>query len=261
MQPKFISSRQNALVKQLYRLSQTPSSYQQLEQIWLEGEHLCHAYQNKMGAAKAVVYSQSGYEKQQLAYLGASAQEVYVLSDMLFEQISGLKSAAGIGYLVEPETMKSEVAPYMPTVVLDRLQDPGNIGSILRSAAAFGFEQIIALKGSCGLWAPKVLRAGMGAHFSLQLHEQCSLEQLQHLLKLPLLGTSSHAEKSLQRLQLPWPCAWVVGHEGQGISAELLQHCNQIVRIDQPGGEESFNAAVAASICMYESSKQVIHKQ
>jgi TrmH family RNA methyltransferase len=127
------------------------------------------------------------------------------------------------------------------------------VGSILRSASAFGFQQIISLKGSCALWSPKVLRASMGANFALTLLEGKSIEDIA-LLKLPLLATSSHEGEYVGKAQLPWPCAWIMGHEGQGVQIALEQMATQKLRINQPGGEESLNVAAAAAICLFASS-------
>ena len=149
------------------------------------------------------------------------------------------------------------VQPELATVILDRVQDAGNVGAILRSASAFGFKQIIALKGTAALWSPKVLRAGMGAHWGLQLLEGAELPALDQL-NLPLLVTSSHRgdflHQLLQKRELPMPCAWALGHEGQGISAELEARASLHVRIAQPGGEESLNVATAAAICLHASA-------
>jgi RNA methyltransferase, TrmH family len=98
-----------------------------------------------------------------------------------------------------------------------------------------------------------VLRAGMGAHFGLQLIESALPADVQ-VLQLPLLATSSHQGEFLHRAQLPWPCAWVLGHEGQGVSAAVAAHASQWVRIVQPGGEESLNVAAAAAICLHASA-------
>jgi RNA methyltransferase, TrmH family len=141
------------------------------------------------------------------------------------------------------------------SVVLDRLQDAGNVGNILRSASAFGFGQVIALKGTVALWSPKVLRAGMGAHFGLRLIELATDDALA-ALSVPMLATSSHASRAIHEVPLPWPCAWVMGHEGQGVSATLLRRCAESLRIPQPGGEESLNVAAAAAVCLYESARQ-----
>lgn len=140
--------------------------------------------------------------------------------------------------------------------MLDGLQDAGNVGSILRSAAALGVRQVLALKGTAALWSPKVLRAGMGAHFGLRLVEGLTVDDLDGLA-LPLVATSSHASGTLPAADLPSPCAWVLGHEGQGVSADLMARCSLIVRIPQPGGEESLNVAAAAAICFYESLRRL----
>ena len=146
----------------------------------------------------------------------------------------------------------ASLRPDAATVVLDRVQDAGNVGSILRSASAFGFRQVAAIKGSAALWSPKVLRAGMGAHFALDLIEGLALDDLA-ALQVPLLVTSSHAGDFLHRAALPWPCAWVMGHEGQGVSPALEDRASLRIRIAQPGGEESLNVAAAAAICLHAS--------
>jgi len=142
-----------------------------------------------------------------------------------------------------------------PTLLLDRVQDAGNVGSMLRSASALGVAQVVAMKGTAALWSPKVLRAGMGAHFALHLVEQVLPQQLADL-RIPLIATSSHADHELPHAPLPDPCAWVMGHEGQGVGAEIMALCTQTVSIPQPGGEESLNVAVAAAICLYESLRR-----
>lgn len=138
-------------------------------------------------------------------------------------------------------------------MVLDRLQDAGNVGSILRSAAAMGFAQVLAIKGTAALWSPKVLRAGMGAHFALHLVEGLAPEDLAGL-GVPMLVTSSHRGDFLHQAALPWPCAWVLGHEGQGVGPVLESMASRSVRIVQPGGEESLNVAAAAAICLHASA-------
>lgn len=186
------------------------------------------------------------------AELRLAAPKVHTVSDALMAGISGLESHAGVGFVWDlPQA--NTVLPAVPTVVLDRLQDAGNVGSILRSAAAFGFRQVLALKGTAALWSPKVVRAGMGAHFPLHLVEGLSLDVLA-ALAVPLVVTSSHQGDFLHQARLPWPCAWVLGHEGQGVSSALEQQAQQAVRIAQPGGEESLNVAAAAAICLHASA-------
>jgi TrmH family RNA methyltransferase len=133
------------------------------------------------------------------------------------------------------------------------VQDAGNVGSMLRSASAFGFSQVIALRGTAALWSSKVLRAGMGAHFGLQLLEGVEPQALDGLT-VPIIVTSSHHGAFLHQQTLPMSCAWAMGHEGQGVSDDLMARASLKVRIAQPGGEESLNVAAAAAICLYASS-------
>jgi TrmH family RNA methyltransferase len=251
-----ISSRSHALVKDLRRLAQDPGAYRKLGRVWLEGDHLCSALRQRGGVPAAAVLSLSAWGHPSTRALALAAPEVFVLDDALMGDISSLESPAPIGYLMAaPAAGGAALLADQPCVVLDRLQDPGNVGTILRSAAALGVQQVLALKGSAALWSPKVLRAGMGAHFGLHLVEGLTEDDLDRLT-LPLLATSSHAQAELPDLPLPWPCAWVFGHEGQGVGERLLARCTTTVRIPQPGGEESLNVAAAAAICLYESARQ-----
>ncbi len=249
-----ITSRSNPLLVRLRKLASEPAAYRKFGEIWLEGEHLCAAYAARAGRGARCVISESGWATTALRELAGRCDTVSVVADPLFATFSGLESPASIGFVV-PWAGSAEVRSGEPTVLLDRLQDAGNVGTILRSAAAFGFTQVVALSGSAALWSPKVVRAGMGAHFALNLVEQAELDALA-ALTIPLLATSSHAAQAIDQLTLPWPCAWVFGHEGQGVSSELMGRCSQRLAIAQPGGEESLNVAAAAAVCLYESARQ-----
>lgn len=254
-QVQAIQSRDNALLVRLRRLAQDGSAYRRLGQVWLEGDHLCSALRARAHPAAVAVLSEAAWADERLAALACWAPRVAVVPAALFAGFSALPSPAGMGFVIDTPTepaLQSRVA----TVVLDRLQDAGNVGSILRSAAAFGVRQVLALKGTAALWSPKVLRAGMGAHFGLQLLEGLAPVDLD-ALQLPLVATSSHAGLVLPQAVLPRPCAWVLGHEGQGVGAELLARCSLQLRIPQPGGEESLNVAAAAAVCLYESARQL----
>jgi TrmH family RNA methyltransferase len=250
-----ITSRDNPLVKRLRKLAQDPGAYRRQGELWLEGDHLCRAACARGVKPRLVVLSESASADGALCdQLAATASRVVVLPDALFASVSALESPAAVGWLLAlPEA--AAVAPGVASVVLDRLQDAGNAGSILRSAAALGVRQVLALKGTVALWSPKVLRAGMGAHFALGLVEGLGPDDLD-ALGVPLVATSSHAKASLAHADLPQPCAWVFGHEGQGVAPELLSRCAVTLRIPQPGGEESLNVAAAAAICLYEAARR-----
>ena len=252
-EPQRITSRDNPLLARLRKLAQDNGSYRRAGQVWLEGEHLCSAFVLRGGVpVQALVVDEAWERSAELRALAARASRVVLSPTALFKGISGLESPAPIGFLMDlPEAPPMQ--PDASTVVLDRLQDAGNVGSVLRSAAAFGVQQVLALKGTAGLWSPKVLRAGMGAHFALRLIEGLEPDELS-ALTAPLVATSSHGGVMLPQAKLPSPCAWVMGHEGQGVSTGLLDRCALKVCIPQPGGEESLNVAAAAAICLYASS-------
>lgn len=258
-EPRLVSSRSHVLVKQLHRQANDPGAYRKVGSVWLEGDHLCRALLARGGVPTLAVIAESAWQQQvDLRALALKAPEVVMLDDHLLGEVSSLETPARIGFLMAlPDVVAAPVAS-VDTVVLDRLQDPGNVGTVLRSAAALGVKQVLALKGSAALWSPKVLRAGMGAHFALNLHEGVAPEVLDDLVSrgLALVATSSHTRDELHRVSLPSPCAWLLGHEGQGVDAALLARCNLSVRIPQPGGEESLNVAAAAAICFYETARQ-----
>ena len=249
-----ITSRDNALLVRLRKLAQDGAAYRRVGQLWIEGEHLCLALRTRGVPALQAVVNEEAWTRPELRDLAAWAPRVALVPAALFKGFSTLESPAPLGFVIDvPATV--ELLPDAAAVVLDRVQDPGNVGSILRTAAAFGVPQVLALKGTVALWSPKVLRAGMGAHFGLRLVEGLEPEALQ-ALRVPLVATSSHAGDLLPMAPLPQPCAWVMGHEGQGVAEALLARCALQVSIPQPGGEESLNVAAAAAVCLYESARR-----
>jgi len=252
---KAITSRDNPLLQRVRKLGSDPAAYRKLGEVWIEGEHLCAAFAQRGGAVPLAVISETGWQQPGLRTLTNAAAAVAVLPDALMASLSTLESPAPLGFVLPWAGGAAALDTVHASVVLDRLQDAGNVGNILRSAAAFGFTQVIAIKGTAALWSPKVLRAGMGAHFGLRLVEGVTDDALA-TFELPLLATSSHAARAIHEAALPWPCAWVMGHEGQGVSAALMARCAESLRIPQPGGEESLNVAAAAAVCLYESARQ-----
>lgn len=267
---QLITSRDNPLVQRLRKQAQDPAAYRKLGEVWLEGDHLCSACLARgMPVPLAVVADTvwlgehgmaSGSDElaRRLTALACQADKVVVVPEALWKVFTGLESPVRIGFLLgrpDGDSAAASIRPGVRTVVLDRVQDAGNVGSILRSASAMGVVQVVALKGTAALWSAKVLRAGMGAHFALHLVEQVGAEDLA-LLNLPLVATSSHTDQLLPAAPLPDPCAWVLGHEGQGVGAAVMAQCSLSVAIPQPGGEESLNVAAAAAVCLYESLRR-----
>jgi len=249
-----VGSRHNDLFKDLRRLLSEPAGYRKLGRVWLEGDHLCRALLERGRMPLRAIVTESGWVDPALNALACRAPEVVCIPDALMRELSGLESPATIGFLIEADAGAAAL-PGVRTVVLDRLQDPGNVGSILRTASAMGCRQVIALKGSVALWSPKVLRAGMGAHFALTLVEGAAIADLA-ALGVAIVGTHLRDAQWLHETVLPETLAWVFGHEGQGMSEAMAAACTLRVRIAQPGGEESLNVAAAAAMCLYESARQ-----
>jgi len=251
MEPRRVSSRDNPLLQRVRKLVHDPVAYRKLGEVWLEGEHLCSALAARHVQPSLALVADSAWARPALAALASTAEEVVCVDDRLFADLSALPSPAGMGF-VHRLPLATAIDANAASVVLDRVQDAGNVGSILRSASAFGVRQVLALQGTAGLWSAKVLRAGMGAQFGLQLVEGLRLADLDALTQ-PLVATSSHAHSALGDVVLPASASWVFGHEGQGVCSELLSRCLLTVRIPQPGGEESLNVAAAAAVCLYEA--------
>lgn len=253
-QPVHITARDNPLLKELRRLAQDSTAYRKTGRFWVEGDHLCRAALLRASRPSIAVFAESAWPVF-AAEFGSSAAKTILVPDALFDGLSGLESPSRLGFVFDLPA-DAALQSGLASVILDRVQDAGNVGSILRSAAAFGFQQVIAIKGTAALWAPKVLRAGMGAHFGLHLVEGVEPAVLDKLA-VPIIVTSSHQGELIHRQKLPWPCAWALGHEGQGVGAELMSRAALSVRIAQPGGEESLNVAAAAAICLHASAVAV----
>ncbi len=256
-----ISSKQNPWYKELRDWTYVAGIHKTDNLIWLEGDHLCEAARLKGYLFQTVVFTDD-CPMDLLQAWSSVATKVVQIPLHLMKGLSSLQSAPMMAAVVSlPQTPLFNSSA--SAVVLDGLQDPGNAGSILRSAAAFGFKQCVTTPHSVGLWTHKVVRSAMGAHFSLDIIESVPIHLIQSS-SLSVVLTSSHQGAYLDDLVadqiLPWPIAWVFGHEGKGHSSTWTHMPCTTVRIRQPGGEESLNVAAAAAICMHASSTQLSKK-
>ena len=255
-----VQSRDNAQLKALRRLAQHATSYRVLGHCWVEGEHLLQAAWVRGVRADPLVVAASRWPSVETRDWATRATRILLLPDALMAGLEQLESRSGIAAAL-PVPVSESIDWSASSVVLEQVQDAGNVGAILRSAAALGCRQVLAMHGTAALWSPKVLRAAMGAHWSLQLHENVTTEALEDL-RVPLLATTPHEgpflHEMLQKQELPTPAAWAFGHEGQGLSSELLALAGLRVRIAQPGGEESLNVSAAAAICLHASAAAML---
>jgi TrmH family RNA methyltransferase len=138
---------------------------------------------------------------------------------------------------------------------MDGIQDAGNVGAILRSAAAFGIRHAVLGKGCADAWSPKVLRAGMGAHFAMALLEGDLAGAIGRFAG-KLCCTVPRGGAALTEADLSGRIGWLFGSEGQGVSNALTARADLKLSIPMPGGAESLNVAAAAAICFYELSRR-----
>lgn len=257
---KPISSRDNAFYKELKQLATSAQARRKAGQSLLDGVHLAQAWLQRGVAPVVCIVAESALAHAEVKPLVAQCEQLGVdcicLPDALYQAVSQVEH--GVGLLLVIETPKPQVSPVLTTsaVLLDNVQDPGNLGSILRSAAAAGITQVFCAAGTAAAWSPKVLRAGMGAHFLLDIVENADLLALCKGSQIPLLATSSYAQKTIYQTDLSGPVAWLFGHEGQGVSAELLAVAGTHVVIPHRGAMESLNVAAAAAVCFFEQMRQ-----
>lgn len=254
---KNIISRDNPTYKQLKKLSESARERRKTGHTLLDGVHLVEAYLATGGAPDMLVVSESGTANEECAAVldTAPAAQKIVLGDALFAEISPVESPTGLLALF---AVPHATVPANPEfcLLLEGIQDPGNLGSILRSAAAAGAQVAWLSTGCADAWSPKVLRAGMGAHFALAIEERVDLAAKLASFRGLSVATALQAKKSLYDLDLRGPVAFLIGNEGAGLSPELLDAASETVTIPMPGRIESLNAAAAAAICFFERVRQ-----
>ena len=257
-----ITSRDNAQYKELRRLAEQAQARRKAGQSLLDGVHLCATWLLQQGAPQLCVVGESALANAEVVDIVQRCEQghtrVIVLSDTLFHPLSQVEHGIDLLFVVATPTPDVPSALTQASVLLDRVQDPGNLGSILRSAAAAGVKQVFCSAGTVQAWSPKVLRAGMGAHFVLDIFEGVELAALITDAKIPVIATSSHTEQSLYQLDLSAPVAWLFGHEGQGVDEALLTAATHRVAIPHLGQVESLNVAASAAVCFFEQVRQTL---
>ena len=261
---------ENPLFKEIRNLQATGSKGQKARltsgHALLEGIHLVQTWLGDP-ALKTLLTSDLGLQNPEISQAVYEHLEicpevrVIKLDSALWDLLSDLVNAPHIaGLLNLPKTMltssQSIATLEGDVVILDRVQDAGNVGSILRTAAAAGFTQVIALSGCAHLWSTKVLRAGMGAHRILDLYEGWSNQQVLSAITAPLLAAAADAEQDIYSLkkELLHPVAWVMGSEGQGVSEDLLAQAKGVAIPIDPR-VESLNVSTAAAVCLFETMR------
>ena len=252
----FLESKDNAKIKHLRGLMELNSARKKHQQTVLEGAHLCLAWLQQQKKFSALFTTEATLEHPEFSQIMQLHQgHIFILSEVLYKDLSLLGTTLPCLAIIELPQNPPQIDFNQDTLILENVQDPGNVGTLLRSAAAANIKQVLCTQGSASLWAPRVLRAGMGAHFSLSCYENIVLQEILPHFKIPVYVTSSHRSTSLYSKDLSQACVWILGNEGQGASDYALKHA-QAVTIPQPGGQESLNVAIAGSICLFEMVRQ-----
>jgi len=255
---KRISSRDNPFYKSLHRISSSARERGETGLTLLDGAHLLRAFLDTGGKPVHLIISEHALRDTEIAALldeCADAPRIQ-LDIALFAQLSGLKTPNGLLALVDIPPAKVEAAHSQFALLLEDMQDPGNLGSILRSAAAAGCDAVFLSQGCADVWSPRVLRAGMGGHFALSILESADLLKVSAELGGKLLAASLQSDKSLFECNLRGRLAFAIGNEGAGLSSALLEAAQQRFIIPMPGQVESLNAAAAAAVCLFEAVRQ-----
>lgn len=255
--PRLIASRANPAFKALSALASDPREPRRQGRTLADGIHLVTGCFAHGIAVQQLLVSESGQNHPQIAALLARAGGIdcLLLRDTLFREISGVAAPTGIAAVIAvPPPAQGVITG--DAVMLEAIQDAGNVGAILRTAAAAGVRDVVLGPGCAGAWTPRVLRAGQGAHFSLRIREQANLAATLATCGGIPVATVAREGESLYALDLRQPVVWLFGNEGAGLSAELVAAAQRRVTIPLAAASESLNVAAAAAVCLFEAARQ-----
>lgn len=255
---KRISSRDNPFFKSLHKLSSSSRERREAGQTLLDGTHLLRAFLDAGGKPVHLLINESAVQNPEIKELLSECDALprTQLDDALFAQLSELKTPNGLLTLVDVPEPSVPPAHSQFILLLEDIQDPGNLGSILRSAAAAGCDAVFLSAGCADAWSPKVLRAAMGGHFALNIHERSNLIAVTREFGGNILAASLQAERSLYASNLRGKLGFAIGNEGAGLSDELQNVVQERFIIPMSGKVESLNAAAAAAVCLFEAMRQ-----
>jgi TrmH family RNA methyltransferase len=267
---KVITSRDNPFFKRTAGLARSAHQRKIAGLTLLDGVHLVETYL-PLGQPESLIVSETGCNNPEIKRLiaevaggagstGAKAA-ITVLSDALFHDISSVQTPTGIMASIPiPSPGPVRARRYNDDeefwVLLEAIQDPGNFGSILRSAAAAGASSVYLSHGCADPWSPKTLRAAMGAHFFLPIYERSNLAEVARIFKGKVIASTPDAKKTLYQTGLTGRVAFVFGNEGAGLSEALLQACTERTCVPMTAGTESLNVAAAAAVFFFERVRQ-----
>jgi TrmH family RNA methyltransferase len=255
---KAVASRDNAAFKAMSKLISNAGERRKTGRSVLDGPHLLAALLDAGHKPEELMVSEAGLARREIAKLveRAAPAHVTLLSDALFAALSTVETPTGVLAKIETPASKPAPATARLALLLYEIQDPGNVGTLLRSAAAAGADHVLLSPHCAFAWAPKVLRAGMGAHFAVNIVEGVALDAWLAGYRGTSIALAGPGEKSLYDLDLRGPIAILVGNEGVGLSNALLEAATVRARIPMSERIESLNAAAAGTVALFEAARQ-----
>ena len=264
-----VQSKQNPRVKELRAALLRPGRGES-DLVALEGLHLVDEAL-RSGMPLQTIFIAQGHENllETLGAIDETKTEILAVPKEILDSAVSTESPQPIAALAHPRNWPlAEVLEQKPgtpalLVVLSGIQDPGNLGTILRSAEAFGATGILCLTGTVSRWNPKAMRASAGSVFRLPVLASSEAKAFQHLRETGIHTIAAMAREAdpLNVVDLAGPIAIFIGSEGSGLSPEIAGQCDARITIPCPGPVESLNAAVAASVLLYEASRQRAGRQ
>jgi TrmH family RNA methyltransferase len=256
---KHVTSADNPQFRALLKLHQSSRERKKAGLSLLDGVHLVSAYIEHVGAPEQVAVGRSALSSPEIAALLRSKlmPEPVVLGDGLMRELSSVATPTGLIAAVKTPRVLERPARPGSCVLLEGIQDPGNLGSILRSSAAAGVEEIYLSPHCVQPWSPRVLRAGMGAHFGLRIYDDVDLEALVSGYEGTVYAAAGDGETPFYGVDLTGRVGLLFGNEGAGISASLRRAATASISIPMPGKAESLNVAAAAAVCLFERVRQM----
>ena len=253
-----IASRDKPQARELLKRASSARSRRESGLALLEGAHLVSELLAHRRRAALLCASDSGLRHEEVRRLfeECPADERLVLSDRAFGAVSSVATPTGLLAVIALPPRSGFPDHVENAVVLENVQDTGNVGTILRTTAAAGLRTVISCGATAFFWSPKVLRAAMGAHFMLDLHESASADEVLKAARSPLIATACASGDSIYALDLVPECVWLFGNEGVGLTSRLLQAADMVARIPTASGIESLNVAAAAAVCLFEQMRQ-----
>ncbi len=253
-----ITSRQNTLIKETTKLSQSKKFRDKTHLMVLDGIHLCEEFSKQQGTFK-YLFVTSRFKQNPEFKKFSNIENILEIEENLMQKISTSKTPVGIlGVVEKPITqeIKSTLSENF-ILLLENIQDPGNLGTIFRTAVAAGIEAIFCDKNCSDVFSPKVLRASMGANFYTKIFENVDLEKIPSSFDGDIIGTIlSDSSESIFKTKFNTRTAFLFGNEGNGISDSLEKICTKKIVIPMQNNFESLNVAIAVGICLFEKVRQ-----